>query len=150
MTVEDYSVNDLPFSPEDVTHPSYWEAPPKYWHAHVQPNNTSYGNGIVGDTIVYMGYKPEKGEVGEIPFVNMAYGEIVVRDVRDVEHENTMEFIRNQSIENGEIIARFGYYTQLRRELSGGAPECPAWHEASKMASGFAWGYVKGETDTLS
>lgn len=140
MTVEGRKVSELPFSGTDkMIHPPYWEVPPDDWFASIYPLQIVYGNGIVGSNIIYMAFEPEIDI--HYPLITMAYGEIVVHDVRDADIDRF-----NQSIDDGEIVGRFGHYTRVRRdELTGGAPECPAWHESSCRAAGFAWGYVRGE-----
>lgn len=138
MTVQDYRVGDLPFR-RGLFHPPYWDKPPDDWYAHVQPSSTLYGNGIVGDMVVYMAYNPVNSTIRHID----GLGEVVVRDVRNVER-SSHDFGKRHSIEYGEIIGRFGFYPPQYREAHGGAPETPAWQEASKLAQGFAWGYVEG------
>lgn len=140
MSVEEMPVRDLPFSgKQKLIQPGYWDQPPDHWHAKIWPCHTIYGNGIMGSSIVYMAFKPERRTHN--PMVNTALGEFVVHDLRDDDDVDSW----NRSIEDGEIIARFAHYTQVKREWSGGAPECPSWGEANDMAKGFAWGYVKGE-----
>lgn len=134
---ERYRVGDLPYDGRRI-HPPYWTEIPDTWLAEVMPAHIVYGNGIVGDVVRYMAFEPEDGI--RLPITFEAIGDIVVRDIRQCEDIGPM----GSSAENGETVGRFGYYTKVCRERSGGAPEMPAYGEADKRAQGFAWGYVEG------
>lgn len=136
MTLRYYEVSELPYnSRETLVSPQYWERPPDDWVAHVNPHTNLYGNGVTGSTIVYMPFKPESHV--KAPYID-GYGEILLIDVREMDKD-----FHRATIEDGEMIASFGWFPEVAFKWHGCASEYQNWNYAINQSKGYAWGYTE-------